>query len=90
MLIVMTYRVSKEGLQKAREFYPAHRARLDEFHASGKLLLAGPLADPSQGALGIFTSKEAAEDFIAGDPFITGGVVASWDLTEWGEVLSGH
>lgn len=87
MKTVMFYEVSPEGLGKARELYPAHRARLDEFHAKGTLLLAGPFAEPSEGALGVFTTREAAEDFIRGDPFVKGGVVKAWRLLEWREVL---
>ena len=48
----------------------------------------GPFADPADGALGIFTSREAAEVFIHGDPFITEGVVGKWTLKEWKEVLA--
>jgi uncharacterized protein YciI len=45
------------------------------------------MADPTQGALGIFTTREAAEAFVAADPFVSGGVVASWEILEWNEVL---
>jgi uncharacterized protein len=49
--------------------------------------MAGPFTDPLGGALGIFTSREAAEEFIQGDPFVINGVVAKWTLREWREVL---
>ena len=88
MKIVMTYEVSPEGMAKAREHFPAHRARLDEFHARGTLLMAGPWANPMEGALAVFTSREAAEEFAQGDPFVTNGVVATWALREWNEVLA--
>jgi uncharacterized protein YciI len=35
----------------------------------------------------VFTSREAAEDFIAGDPFVIHQVVARWTVVEWNEVL---
>jgi uncharacterized protein YciI len=35
----------------------------------------------------VFTSREAAEEFIAGDPFVVNGVVASWTIRPWNEVL---
>ena len=38
--------------------------------------MAGPVFDGSGRAFGVFTSKEAAEEFVAGNPFITGGVMA--------------
>ena len=50
--------------------------------------MAGPYANPAEGALGIFTSREAAEEFVRGDPFILNGVAAKWRLVEWNEVLA--
>jgi uncharacterized protein YciI len=88
MKIVMVYEIAPDGMAHARTHFPAHRARLDEFHARGVLLMAGPYANPMEGALGIFTSREAAEEFIAGDPFVTHGVVGKWTLREWNEVLA--
>ena len=44
------------------------RARLDEFYARGVLLMAGPLGNPPEGAMAVFTTREAAEEFIKGDP----------------------
>jgi len=65
------------------EHFPAHRARLDEFHERRELIAAGPLGNPPEGALAIFTTREAAEEFIKGDPFVTYGLLASWRLVEW-------
>ena len=88
MKAAMFYEVSAEGLSKAMVNYPAHRARLDEFHARGVLLMAGPLGNPSEGALGVFTHREAAEEFIKGDPFVLNGVVSAWRVVDWNEVLA--
>ncbi|HEY0993022.1 MAG TPA: YciI family protein [Kofleriaceae bacterium] len=84
---LMTYEATPEGLAKAREHLPAHRDRLDLFHARGSLLMAGPLLDGSGRALGVFTSRAAAEEFIREDPFVVHGVVAKWTVVEWSEVL---
>lgn len=88
MKVVMTYEVSPEGMAKAMDNFPAHRARLTEFHARGTLLMAGPWANPAEGALAVFTSREAAEEFAQGDPFVINGVVSKWTLREWNEVLA--
>jgi len=87
MKIVMFYEVALDGLSKAPLYYEAHRARLNEFHERGELLMAGPFANPAEGALGVFTSREAAEKFIEGDPFVIHDVVSKWNLREWNEVL---
>jgi len=38
--------------------------------------------------MAIFTTREAAEEFVAGDPFVINGVVRSWEVREWNEVLA--
>jgi len=44
------------------------------------LAFADPVAD---GSMGIFRSREAAERFVANDPFIVEGVVARWRILDW-------
>ena len=51
--------------------------------------MIGTFADPQQhGSMAIFTTREAAEDFIAGDPFVLNGVVRRSEIREWNEVLA--
>jgi uncharacterized protein YciI len=83
MKIVSFYDMAPDALSRVMTHFPAHRARLDEFHARGDLLAAGPLGNPPEGAMAIFNSREAAEEFIAGDPFVTEGLVSKWRLVEW-------
>lgn len=82
MKFVSFYDVAPTALPKLKEHFPAHRARLEEFHARGVLLAAGPLGNPPESAIGIFTSREAAEEFIKGDPFVINGLV-KWRVLEW-------
>ena len=83
MRIVSFYEMAPDALSKVMEHYPAHRARLDEFHGRGILLAAGPLGNPPEGAMAIFTTRGAAEEFIEGDPFVVSGLVSTWRLVEW-------
>ena len=85
---VMTYRAVEDFLPLARQHGPAHVERLHEFHGRGVLLMVGTFTEPVNGeAMGVFTTREAAEEFIAGDPFGLNGVVASWTVRPWDEVL---
>lgn len=84
---VMFYETTPECLALAPQHLAAHRDRLDLFCRRGTLLMAGPLADGTGRALGVFTTQKAAEDFIAGDPFVVHGVVARWTVVEWKDVL---
>ena len=38
--------------------------------------------------LGVFTTREAAEEFVRDDPFVLNGVVARYHFHEWNEVLA--
>jgi hypothetical protein len=75
---------------KAPAYFPAHKSRLDEFHARGELLMVGTFGDPqTEGSMSIFASRQGAEDFIKEDPFVLGGVVRAWRILEWDEILTG-
>lgn len=76
--------LSDGGMARAREAFPRHSAFVDEFAKSGDLLMIGTFADPvADGSMGIFRTREAAERFVASDPFIVEGVVARWRILDW-------
>jgi uncharacterized protein YciI len=75
----------------AREVYPRHSAYVVEFNNSGDLLLIGTFAEAAaDGSMAIFRSREAAERFIASDPFILEGVVARWRVLDWNAEAPEH
>ncbi len=71
-------------LSLATETFPAHRAWYGEFMARGVLLSLGPFTDRA-GSMAIFTTREAAEEFAVGDPFVRAGVVRDYQIREWTE-----
>jgi uncharacterized protein YciI len=85
---VLIYTSADDVAAKAPAHFAAHRARWAEFQAAGTLLLIGPYADQS-GALAVFTTREAAEEFARSDPFVLHGVVREWSVREWLEALGG-
>ena len=76
------------NLSLAAENFPAHRARYEEFMRRGLLLSLGPFSDRS-GSMAVFTTREAAEEFASGDPFVQHGVVSKWTIREWREATPG-
>ena len=90
MKYVMTYSAVEDFLPLAQQHGASHVARLHEFHDRGVLLMVGTFDEPMNGdAMGVFTTREAAEEFVAGDPFVLHGVVAEWTVRPWDEVLTG-
>jgi uncharacterized protein YciI len=88
MKYVLFYDSADDVASKAPAHFPAHKARLDEFHARGDLLLVGTFADAQQdGSMAIFRTREAAKEFVAGDPFVLNGVVREWRVLDWNEIL---
>jgi uncharacterized protein len=85
---VVTYESGDEVRALAPIHFPAHKARWHEFRDRGELLMIGTFSDLS-GAMGIFTSLEAAEEFVKGDPFVLQGVVRSYRIREWNEAIAG-
>ena len=82
----------REGADRSRvmETFPRHKAYYEEFRAAGGGLVAlGPFQapDPAGSSMGIFTSREDAERFIAGDPFVTEGLaeprILDWDAVRF-------
>ena len=89
MKYVVLYTSAPDVASRAPVHFPAHKARLDAFHARGELLMVGTFGDPQgQGSMGIFRTREAAEEFVAGDPFVENGVVAGWEVRDWNEILT--
>jgi uncharacterized protein len=87
---VVFYESAADVGSKAPQHFPAHKARYEEFHSRGTLLMVGTFANPQEeGSMAVFTTREAAEEFVGGDPFVVNGVVRAWHIRGWNEVLAG-
>ena len=89
MKYVLQYEAAPDFRSKVPQHLEAHRAAWRTFHADGRLLMIGPFTDePAGGAMGVFASRAAAEEFVRSDPFVVHGIVARWTIREWNEVLA--
>jgi len=88
MLYVLRYEMAP-GVSRERlvELFPAHRASWTTYRADGTLVAIGPMEDPADGALAVFTTRAAAEAFAHEDPFVVGGAVGSWQVLGWREAI---
>jgi uncharacterized protein YciI len=48
--------------------------------------MVGPFTDRS-GAVSVFSTREAAQEYAGGDPFVVHGVMQNWQIREWNEAL---
>jgi len=87
-LCVVLYESADNVYETAPVYFPAHKARVDEFRGRGELLLVGTFGDPlRQGSMAVFRSRTGAEEFIRDDPFVTNGVVKAWQVRDWNETF---
>lgn len=86
MKYVLFYENADAPADLIQQHLPAHRARWGEFQQDGSLLAIGPFTDGT-GAMAVFSSRAAAEEFAAGDPFVVHGVVRDWRVSEWMEAI---
>ena len=88
MKAVVFYESAPDVATRAPVHMAAHRARWAEFGRRGELFMIGPFANArEEGSMGIFTTREAAEEFVRGDPFVLHGVVRNWFIRDWIEAL---
>jgi uncharacterized protein YciI len=87
MKYVLWYQSASDVREKAPLHFAAHRAHWERFLQDGTLLMIGPFANPEEGSMAVFSTREAAEDFARNDPFVTNGVASNWVVREWNEVL---
>ena len=86
---VLIYELVDDYLDRRPEFRSQHLALARAAHERGELLLAGALADPYDRALLVFTGDSAdnAAEFARNDPYVLNGLVTSWTVRQWNEVL---
>jgi uncharacterized protein YciI len=75
-----------ENFPAAREYFPAHQARYQDFMGRGTLLSVGPFTDSAGGAMSVFTTRDAAQEFASADPFVLNKIVGKWHVREWRQV----
>ncbi len=85
VFVVTAYASLEDALANAPDALAAHMARSEEWHRQGPLLMAGAFLDnPAEplSTMSVLTSREAAEEYIKGDPFVLNGMVTNWHIRE--------
>jgi uncharacterized protein YciI len=89
MHYLLLYDVVPDYPTKRTPYRSAHLALAWRAVERGELVLAGPLANPADGAVFLFKgdSPAAAEAFASADPYVQSGVVVKWRVREWTTVV---
>lgn len=84
---VLFYDLVDDYVTRRAPLREQHLALVRAAHERGELLLAGALANPTDRAVLVFRSNEAAEAFAKSDPYVLNGLVKAWRLREWTAVV---
>lgn len=85
MKAVVIAQPSGASIDEIMSVYPRHKTIVDKYIASGDVIGIGPFED--FGSMAIFRSKQAAEQFVAEDPFVLEGIVKSVVIKDWQDSL---
>jgi uncharacterized protein len=80
-----------EAMEQAPEAIAAHLARSAQMHEQGTIIMAGAFLDrPDEplSTMAVLISREAAEEFVRGDPFVVNGMVRDWHIREWANMFA--
>jgi uncharacterized protein YciI len=73
------------SMETIMSVYPRHKMLVDEFKERGVVIGIGPFSD--RGNMGIFRTREAAEEFVQRDPFNLEGLVKEYAIREWNDAM---
>ena len=86
---VLIYDLVDDYLDRRATVRAEHLGLARAARERGELLLAGALADPYDRALLVFAGErpDVAEAFARDDPYVRNGLVSSWTVRQWNEIL---
>ena len=86
---LLIYEAGADYVERRPQFRSQHLALAWAAQERGEMVIAGPLADPVDGAVLMFVGndKSVAENFARNDPYVISGMVARWYVREWTTVI---
>lgn len=89
MKYLLFYDYVENMLERRTPYREAHLALATSYVERGTLQMAGAFAEPTDGAVFVFTDRAAAEAFPTEDPYVKAGLVPSWKVRDWNVVIGG-
>jgi len=83
--LFLFYDYVEDVLERRGPHREAHLARIGEWVAAGRMLMAGALGDPPTGAAFVLPGDDPAEAerFAEGDPYVVAGLVTARRVVPW-------
>ena len=72
-------------MEDIMKVYPRHKAIVDKYVARGEVIGIGPFS--TRGNMAIFKTRMAADQFVTEDPFILEGLLKSFVIRDWDDIL---
>lgn len=83
-LTALTYRYVEGMAEKRDPYRPGHIELVERWRDDGRLVIAGAIGDPPDGAFIAFSADEAeVERFAAADPYVEAGLVTEHSIRPW-------
>ncbi|HET7115591.1 MAG TPA: YciI family protein [Hanamia sp.] len=76
---------SGASMETIMSVFPRHKVVLDKYKARGEVIGIGPF--DGGGNMAIFKTRAAAEQFVTEDPFILEGLVKSFVIRDWKDIM---
>ena len=88
--LILFYDYVADIVERRAAHREAHLARINEWTADGRIVMAGALGDPPTGAAIVFAGASADEvgTFADADPYVTAGLVTGRRVVPWTVVSS--
>ena len=87
-LQILQYEYVSDMADKRAPHRDAHLSLIEEYHAEGKLVIAGAVGDPVHSGLLAFRSAKDAAAFADEDPYGAAGLVVGKKIEPWTVVAS--
>jgi uncharacterized protein len=83
---LLLYEYVPDVLERRGPYREEHLANIRDGKEAGRILMAGPLGDPPNGAAIVFgdlTARDEVEAFVQADPYVQGRIVTAWRIEPW-------
>jgi hypothetical protein len=85
----LIYDMVENFVERRKPYRETHIQWINDAHARGLIVMAGPLGDPPDGGLIIFRADSPArvEEWVRGDIYVANGIVVGWKVRPWNLVI---